>query len=150
MFELVPSLAKKDHIIDLKLCSVLFEDNAYYPWIFLVPRVENAKNMTKLSLEERLQLMREMDLCEEVMVENFPCDQTNIAMIGNKTPQLHVHILCRKEGDPDWPTTVWNNHSKHDEKEQKDEVMAKRKKARKKKEKDEKKMREEDGEKKKF
>ena len=85
-------------IIDLKLCSVLFEDNAYYPWIFLVPRVENAKNMTKLSLEERLQLMREMDLCEEVMVENFPCDQTNIAMIGNKTPQLHVHILCRKEG----------------------------------------------------
>lgn len=129
MFELVPGLAKKDHILNLKLCTVLFEDNCYYPWIFLVPRVENAKNMTKLCMEDRLQLMREMDLCEEVMVENFPCDQTNVAMIGNKTPQLHVHILCRKDGDPDWPTTVWNNHSKPYSSEEKAEAIAKIKRA---------------------
>ncbi len=129
MFELVPGLAAKDHIIDLKLCSVLFEDNALYPWIILVPRVEKAKNMTCLCMEDRLQLMREMDLCEEVMVENFPHDQTNVAAIGNKCPQLHVHILCRKEGDPDWPTTVWNNHSEPYAREAKEEVIAKIKKA---------------------
>ena len=29
-------------------------------------------------------------------------------MIGNMTPQLHVHVICRKKGDPDWPGTVWN------------------------------------------
>lgn len=129
MFELVPGLAKKDHIINLKLCTVLFENNSYYPWIFLVPRVENVKNMTKLCMEDRLQLMREMDLCEEVMVENFACDQTNVAMIGNKTPQLHVHILCRKEGDPDWPTTVWNNHSKPYAEDEKEAAIAKIKRA---------------------
>lgn len=111
MFKLVPGLAKKDHIIDLKLCKVLFEDNHFYPWIFLVPAKEGIKNMTYLNMKDRLQLMREMALCEEVMTELFPHDQTNVAMIGNKTPQLHVHILCRNEGDPDWPTTVWNNHS---------------------------------------
>ena len=98
-------------MLELKLCKVLFENNRFYPWIFLVPKRENAKNMTFLSMEDRLQLMREMALCEKVMTELFPHDQTNVAMIGNKTPQLHVHILCRKEGDPDWPTTVWNNHS---------------------------------------
>ena len=112
MFELVPALAKKSHVIDLKLCSVLFEDNAFYPWVILVPRVPNAKNMLGLCMEDRLQLMREIDLCEEVMVENFPYDQTNVAAIGNMCPQLHVHVVCRKQGDPDWPTTVWNNHSK--------------------------------------
>ena len=111
MFELVPGLAKKIPVTELKLCKVLFENNRFYPWIFLVPKRENAKNMTCLSMEDRLQLMREMALCEKVMTELFPHDQTNVAMIGNKTPQLHVHILCRKEGDPDWPTTVWNNHS---------------------------------------
>ena len=111
MFELVPGLAKKIPVTELKLCKVLFENNRFYPWIFLVPKRENAKNMTFLSMEDRLQLMREMALCEKVMTELFPHDQTNVAMIGNKTPQLHVHILCRKEGDPDWPTTVWNNHS---------------------------------------
>lgn len=111
MFELVPGLAKKIPVTELKLCKVLFENNRFYPWIFLVPKRENAKNMTFLSMKDRLQLMREMALCEKVMTEIFPHDQTNVAMIGNKTPQLHVHILCRKEGDPDWPTTVWNNHS---------------------------------------
>ena len=111
MFELVPGLAKKIPVTELKLCKVLFENNRFYPWIFLVPKRENAKNMTFLSMKDRLQLMREMALCEKVMTALFPHDQTNVAMSGNKTPQLHVHILCRKEGDPDWPTTVWNNHS---------------------------------------
>ncbi len=129
MFELVSGLAAKDHIIDLKLCSVLFENNALYPWIILVPRIKNVKNMTNLCLEERLQLMREMDLCEEVMVENFPCDQTNVAAIGNECPQLSVHILCRKAGDADWPATVWNNHSEPYAPEAKEETIAKIKKA---------------------
>ena len=110
-FKLVEGLAKKRHITDLKLCTVLFENNKFYPWVFLVPKRNGVKNMTYLNIHDRLQLMKEMAIVEKVMVDLFPCDQTNVAMIGNKTPQLHVHILCRKEGDPDWPTTVWNNHS---------------------------------------
>ena len=101
MFDLVPALAEKDFVIELRLSVVLFEDNAYYPWVMLVPKVKNAKNMLRLTMEERAQLMREIALCEEALSENFPCDQTNVAMIGNKTPQLHVHILCRREGDKD-------------------------------------------------
>lgn len=108
-FALVPGLAAKDYITDLKLCKVLFEDNKHYPWIFLVPKRENVKNMTNLSMEDRLQLMREIALAEKVMMDLFPSDQDNVAMIGNMTPQLHVHIVCRKAGDPDWPGTVWNS-----------------------------------------
>ncbi|MBR1841460.1 MAG: HIT family protein [Alphaproteobacteria bacterium] len=108
-FELVSGLAAKDFVLDLKLCRVLFEDNKYYPWIFLVPMKENVKNMTALTMEERYQLMREIALAEKVMFKLFPCDQDNVAMIGNMTPQLHVHIVCRKNGDPDWPGTVWNS-----------------------------------------
>lgn len=108
-FELVSGLAAKDFVLDLKLCRVLFEDNKYYPWIFLVPMKENTKNMTNLTMKERFQLMREIALAEKVMFSLFPCDQDNVAMIGNMTPQLHVHIVCRKKGDPDWPGTVWNS-----------------------------------------
>lgn len=129
MFELVPALAKKAHVIDLKLCKVLFEDNAFYPWIILVPKVNNVKNMLGLCMEDRLQLMREIDLCEEVMAENFPHDQTNVAAIGNLCPQLHVHIVCRKKGDPDWPTTVWNNHSEPYKTQEKEANIAKIKRA---------------------
>lgn len=107
-FTLTAGLAAKDYVTDLKLCRVLFEDNCYYPWIFLVPKKENTKNMTDLTIEERLQLMREIALAEYVMFKLFECDQDNVAMIGNLTPQLHVHIVCRKIGDPEWPDTVWN------------------------------------------
>ena len=56
--------------------------------------------MTFLTMEERLQLMREIALCEEVMCELFKPAQTNVAMIGNKTPQLHVHIIARSKAIP--------------------------------------------------
>lgn len=122
-FKLVPGLAAKDYVTDLDLCTVLFEDNAYYPWIFLVPKKENVKNMLNLNMEERLQLMREIALAEKVMAALFEHNQTNVAMIGNKTPQLHIHILCRKEGDPDWPGTVWNNSSKPYAPEEKERII---------------------------
>ena len=124
MFELVPGLAKKAEIIDLKLCNVRFEDNRFYPWIFLIPKREGAKNMTFLSMDDRLQLMREMALAENVMACLFPHEQTNVAMIGNITPQLHVHVLCRKNCDPDWPTTVWNNHSEPYVPEEREKVIS--------------------------
>lgn len=100
MFELVPGLAKKIPVTELKLCKVLFENNRFYPWIFLVPKRENAKNMTFLSMEDRLQLMREMALCEKVMTELFPHDQTNVAMIGNKTPRCMSTSSAAKKATP--------------------------------------------------
>lgn len=124
-FELVAGLAAKDFVLDLKLCRVLFEDNKYYPWIFLVPMKEGVKNMTNLTMDERMQLMREIALAESVMFKLFPCDQDNVAMIGNMTPQLHVHVVCRKKGDPDWPGTVWNNATAKYEPAEKAQTIAK-------------------------
>lgn len=107
-FQLHLSLAKKLHLLDLDLCAVLMENNAFYPWIFLVPRLDGIREMTDLSMDERIQLMREMDLCERSMKTLFNPDQLNVAAIGNRTPQLHVHIICRRRSDPDWPGTVWD------------------------------------------
>ncbi|MGN1091487.1 MAG: HIT family protein [Alphaproteobacteria bacterium] len=107
MFELHPALQKKDYVCDLNLCTVLFEDNKNYPWIFLVPKKEKVKSMRDLTHEEHLSLMNEIELAERVMANLFSPTQTNVAMIGNMTPQLHVHIICRYENDPAWPGTVW-------------------------------------------
>ena len=106
-FSLHPSLAQKAFICDLPFCRVLLEDNADYPWIFLVPRKSNTRNMCDLTTEERLKLMREMEVCEKAMIEVFHPTQTPVAIIGNMTPQLHVHIICRFRGDMYWPHTIW-------------------------------------------
>ena len=106
-FELVPALKQKEFVCDLPFCRVLMEDNADYPWVFLVPRKAQVRNMLDLTTEERLVLMREIEIVERAMNTLFQPTQTNVAMIGNKTPQLHVHVICRFEDDPLWPDTVW-------------------------------------------
>lgn len=108
VFELHPNLQKKSFVCDLDLCTVLFEDNKNYPWIFLVPKKPHVRNMLDLTTKERMQLMVEIETAERVMNDLFHPDQTNVAMIGNVTPQLHVHVICRFKGDPCWPGTVWD------------------------------------------
>jgi diadenosine tetraphosphate (Ap4A) HIT family hydrolase len=41
----------------------------------------------------------------------------NVAAIGNKTPQLHIHVIARNTADPAWPYTVWDHpvRAKYDE-----------------------------------
>ena len=68
--------------------------------------------MLDLTTEERLTLMREIEICERALANIYHPTQTNVAMIGNKTPQLHVHIICRFKGDLYWPDTVWGGKSR--------------------------------------
>lgn len=110
-FHLPMALAKKDFICELPFCYVLLEDNADYPWVFLVPK-KNAKNMLALTTEERITLMREIEIVEKTMDVIYKPTQMNVAMIGNKTPQLHVHIICRFQGDMYWPDTIWGKESR--------------------------------------
>ncbi|MBQ4084538.1 MAG: HIT family protein [Alphaproteobacteria bacterium] len=120
-----PALQKKDYVCDLPFCTVLFEDNKNYPWIFLVPKKDSVKSMRDLTHEERLTLMSEIERAENVMANLFNPTQTNVAMIGNMTPQLHVHIICRFEGDKAWPGTVWSEKAEPYPEQEKKEIIEK-------------------------
>lgn len=108
-FELHPNLQKKIFITDLPLCRVLLEDNMHYPWLFLVPRQPALSKIMDLAQPAQLQLLQELDFVQRIMWEEFKPTQLNVAAIGNKTPQLHVHVIARFEGDPAWPHTVWDH-----------------------------------------
>ncbi len=113
-FILHSNLHSKSHVLDLELCSVLLEDNRYFPWIFLVPRKNNIKKIIDLNSFDQQQLFLELELAQKVMWNIFQPDQLNVAAIGNKTPQLHVHIIARYQNDPAWPNTVWEYPGKID------------------------------------
>lgn len=111
-FKLHPNLSSKDFIIDLPLCRVLLQDESYYPWIFLVPRRCDVSRIIDLQQVDQLQLLKELDLAQNVLWKLFDLTQLNVAAIGNKTPQLHIHIIGRTLGDPAWPNTVWDHPQK--------------------------------------
>jgi len=112
-FRLHPNLDSKAFILDLPLCRVLLEDNRHYPWIFLVPRRPDISKIMDLEMDDQLQLTREINWAQKILWEQFQLTQLNVAAIGNKTSQLHVHVIGRTENDPAWPGTVWD-HSARD------------------------------------
>lgn len=112
MFELHPNLASKIFIVDLPLCVVLLQDESHYPWLVLVPRRSAISRMMELGLADQQQLMQEIDWAQNVLWKEFNPTQLNVAAIGNKTPQLHIHVIARNSRDPAWPGTVWDHPAK--------------------------------------
>ena len=43
----------------------------------------------------------------EILSQVFKPYKINIGALGNVVRQLHVHIVCRTEGDFAWPGPVW-------------------------------------------
>lgn len=108
-FELHPNLIQKLFIADLRLCRVLMEDEKHYPWLFLVPRRPHISKIMDLDLEDQIQLTKELDFAQKILWSMFNPSQINVAAIGNKTPQLHIHVIARYVDDPAWPQTVWDH-----------------------------------------
>ena len=107
-FQLHPQLAKDCFVIrDLQLCRVLLMNDKNYPWCILVPMRDAKKDIYELTEAEQIQLLKESSQLSKVMMQIFTGEKMNVAALGNVVPQLHVHHIVRKEGDPCWPKPVW-------------------------------------------
>lgn len=108
-FTLHQNFASKLFVVDLPLCRVLLEDEKHYPWLMLIPRRPDVSRIMDLAHEDQVQLLQELDSAQRVLWEEYSPTQLNVAAIGNKTPQLHVHVIARFENDPAWPGSVWDH-----------------------------------------
>ena len=111
-FTLHPNFSSKIHLIDLPLCKVFLENEKHYPWLLLVPQKNNIKKIIDLSFEDQMVLTQEMSLAQTLIWDLFSPTQINVAALGNKTPQLHIHVIGRFENDPAWPGAVWDHPEK--------------------------------------
>jgi len=109
-FELHPRLIQDTfHIANLTLCRVVLMNDSNYPWLILIPCRNGINELYELSNEDRLQLVKETDEVAKRMSIYFQASKMNVAALGNIVPQLHVHVIARKDNDISWPNPVWNN-----------------------------------------
>lgn len=94
-------------IIDLALCRVLLMRDATYPWLILVPRVPEMRELIDLSPADCTTVMREIRTASHVLCAVYQPDKLNVAALGNQVPQLHIHVIARYHSDPAWPRPVW-------------------------------------------
>ena len=89
------------------LCHVRLQDDARFPWLILIPRVEGAVELADLSAEQRAALMEETVRAGDLVRRLGPVEKLNVGAIGKVTSQLHVHVVGRRRDDGLWPDPVW-------------------------------------------
>lgn len=92
---------------DWPLCRVLLMNDANYPWLILVPRRPDLKEIHDLGKDDRAQLTEEICRASLALLSRFTPDKINVGALGNLVPQLHVHVIARFTTDPAWPGPVW-------------------------------------------
>lgn len=108
MFELHPVLESDSILIGrFGLCQVRLINDSSYPWVLLVPEREGITEIHQLSIEDRCLLAEESAFLSAMLADLFEADKMNIAAIGNRVSQLHVHHIVRYKTDPAWPAPVW-------------------------------------------
>jgi diadenosine tetraphosphate (Ap4A) HIT family hydrolase len=113
MFRLDPAFAATSSAIgDLALSHARLQCDARWPWIVLIPRVADARELEDLGEADRGRLMAEIVAAGAAVravgeALGRPVAKLNVGQLGNVTPQLHVHVVGRRPDDPAWPGPVW-------------------------------------------
>lgn len=107
-FALHPRLAADSLVLgDLPLCRVLLMNDARYPWLVLVPRRADIREVYQLTAPEQALLWQEVTDAGQQLMSATQGHKLNIAALGNQVPQLHVHVISRQSNDAAWPGPVW-------------------------------------------
>lgn len=107
-FELHPRLeADTIPVKMLGLSCLLLMNDSNWPWLILVPKQADIREIHQLSASQRVELMEEIAFVSETLERLFNPSKINVAALGNMVPQLHVHVIARFENDPAWPKPVW-------------------------------------------
>ena len=110
-FTLHPQLAADCVVVgDLPICRVLLNKQySQFPWVILVPKRTGCRDLTDVPPLDYPMMMDEVAYVHDAMKAHFKPTKMNVGALGNMVPQLHIHIICRTEGDPAWPKPVWGH-----------------------------------------
>ena len=107
-FEPHPRLAADTHFVaDWPLCRVLRMNDVAYPWLVLVPRRKDVREIIDLEESDQQILLQEIGRTSDALRTHCKPDKLNVAALGNVVPQLHIHVIARFTGDPAWPRPIW-------------------------------------------
>ena len=115
MFTLHPDLERSSVLLgDLALCQARLHLDVRFPWIVLVPRLAGAGGIEDVDPVDHAALMAEIGLTGAAVramgeAAGAPVARFNVGVLGNITPQLHIHVVGRRPGDAAWPGPVWGH-----------------------------------------
>lgn len=107
MPELHPQLQQDCHeIASLPSGRLLLMRNALLHWFILVPDTD-AQDLLDLPDTQLTAVMADCRRISSLLKGTLGYPKVNFAGLGNVVPQMHLHLIGRREGDACWPKPVW-------------------------------------------
>ncbi|MCB1702174.1 MAG: HIT family protein [Halioglobus sp.] len=104
-----PQLITDCHYLGrLPATTVLLHRNAALPWFILVPDTAIG-DLLDLPDRQRDRVMADCAAISAFIKQTLGFGKVNFAGLGNVVPQMHLHIIGRREDDLCWPQPVWGN-----------------------------------------
>ncbi|MAJ27059.1 MAG: HIT domain-containing protein [Luminiphilus sp.] len=94
-------------VADWHLCQVRLMNDSRYPWVILIPKVEDVSEIHQLADEQQQLLLGESVRLSKALEQLFAPHKLNVAALGNMVRQLHIHHIVRFEDDASFPRPVW-------------------------------------------
>ena len=101
-------LADCHHLGRLPASELLLHRNNCLPWFILVPDTSIA-DLLDLPGPQRDAVLADCAAMSAFVKGTLGYPKVNFAGLGNVVPQMHLHVLGRREGDACWPQPVWGN-----------------------------------------
>lgn len=98
-----------DLLTKIGLCELRLIKDARWPWLVLVPQRPDVAEVFDLTPLDQTMLTFETVLVAEALKRVTGATKINTGALGNIVRQLHVHVVARSEGDPNWPGPVWGH-----------------------------------------
>jgi diadenosine tetraphosphate (Ap4A) HIT family hydrolase len=96
-----------DLLTKIGLCELRLMKDGRWPWLVLVPQRPDVSEIFDLTPLDQTMLAFETTLVAEALKAATGATKINTGALGNIVRQLHVHVIARSEGDPNWPGPVW-------------------------------------------
>ncbi|HEV7246125.1 MAG TPA: HIT family protein [Shinella sp.] len=100
-------LRDSDLLTKIGLCELRLMKDGRWPWLMLVPQRPDVSEIFDLTPLDQTMLAFETTLVAEALKTVTGATKINTGALGNIVRQLHVHVIARSEGDPNWPGPVW-------------------------------------------
>ena len=94
-------------IAPIGLCQMRLMNDCRWPWLILIPQRADVSEVFELTPLDQAMLTFETNMVATALKKATGAEKINIGALGNIVRQLHVHVIARREGDPNWPGPVW-------------------------------------------
>lgn len=88
--------------------ALLLHRNASLPWFIVVPDSAE-QDLLDLASTVLHDVLEDCVAVSQFVKQELGYRKVNFAGLGNVVPDMHLHIIGRREGDACWPQPVWGN-----------------------------------------